>query len=239
MIQQNSNFKKIISTSGINFIFRIVGLGTSFFTSIIITRLFGVGTFGNYSLVFAISQIVAISFTLGIPNTLIKIIGNHNFSYHQSKKLLLKGLKGALCFSIIPIVFFYFGSDFLAETIFHNIELRSYFLIVTVTLPLFIVHEIFLNFLIATKNFMKYNLFMFVIPNILLILFLLLFYQYGFQNQFTFLAFGLAILTTIAAEAITIFELKTQKQTISISTKQLIKTASPLLFSGLFLYLLN
>lgn len=239
MIQQNSNFNKIISTSGINFIFRIVGLGTSFFTSIIITRLFGVGTFGNYSLVFAISQIVAISFTLGIPNTLIKIIGNHNFSYHQSKKLLLKGLKGALCFSIIPIVFFYFGSDFLAETIFHNIELRSYFLIVTVTLPLFIVHEIFLNFLIATKNFMKYNLFMFVIPNVLLILFLLLFYQYGFQNQFTFLAFGLAILTTIVAEAITIFELKTQKQTISISTKQLIKISSPLLFSGLFLYLLN
>lgn len=239
MIQLNSSFIKTISSSGINFIFRIIGLGASFLTSIIITRLFGVGVFGNYSLVFAISQIVAILFTLGIPNTLIKIIGNHNFSHLQSKKLLLKGLKGALCISIIPILFFYFGTDFLAETIFHNTDLRSYFLIVTFTLPLFIVHEIFLYFLIATKNFMKYNLFMFVIPNILLILFLILFYHNGFQNQFTFLAFGLATLMTIISEAITIFELKPQKQTISISTKQLIKTASPLLFSGLFLYLLN
>lgn len=239
MIQLNSSFKKIISSSGINFVFRIFGLGTSFLTSVIITRFFGVGTFGNYSLVFAISQIVAIFFTLGIPNTLIKIIGNHNFSHIQAKKLLLKGLKGALCFSIIPIVFFYFASDFLAETIFHNTNLRSYFLIVTFTLPLFIVHEIFLYFLIATKNFMKFNLFMFVIPNILLIIFLFLFYHNGFQNQFTFLAFGLAILITIVSEAITIFELKSEKQYITISTKQLIRTASPLLFSGLFLYLLN
>ena len=115
MIQLNSSFKKTISTSGINFIYRIVGLGISFLTSIIITRLFGVGTFGNYSLVFAISQIVAILFTLGIPNTLIKIIGNHNFNHLQSKKLLLKGIKGSLLFSILPVIFFYFGSDFFSQ----------------------------------------------------------------------------------------------------------------------------
>jgi len=239
MIQLNSNFKKIISTSGINFIFRIFGLGTSFLTSILITRLFGVGTFGNYSLVFALSQIVALFFTLGIPNTLIKIIGNHNFNNLQAKKLLLKGLKGALLFSVIPIVFFYFGSEFLSTTIFHNTDLKNYFFIVTLSLPLFIVHEIFLYFLIATKNFMKYNLFMFVAPNVLLLLFLFLFYHNGFQNQFTFLAYALAILITVVSEAFTIFELKPQKESISISTKQLIKTASPLLFSGLFLYLLN
>jgi O-antigen/teichoic acid export membrane protein len=80
---------------------------------------------------------------------------------------------------------------------------------------------------------------MFVIPNVLLILFLLLFYHNGLQNYFTFIAFGLAILITIVSEAIAIFELNPHKQTISISTKQLIKISSPLLFSGIFLYLLN
>ena len=56
MFQVNSSFKKLISSSGVNFIFRIFGLGTSFLTTVLITRFFGVGTFGDYSLVFALSQ---------------------------------------------------------------------------------------------------------------------------------------------------------------------------------------
>lgn len=239
MIQLNSSFKKIISSSGVNFIFRIFGLGTSFLTTVLITRFFGVGTFGNYSLVFALSQIIALLFTLGIPNTLIKIIGNNNFSFLQAKRLLIKGLKGALIFSIIPVLFFYFGSQILSQTVFHNTQLINYFLIAAIAIPLFIMHEIFLYFLIATKNFMKYNLFMFVIPNLLLIVFIYIFFNADQNNHYTFIAYALAILITVLLEAATIFELKPQKEAISISTVELIKTASPLLFSGLFMYLLN
>ncbi len=236
---KSQQFRKIISSSGVNFIFRIFGLGTSFLTSVLITRFFGVATFGNYSLVFALSQLIALFFTLGIPNTLIKIIGNQNLNFLQAKRLLIKGLKGSLAFSIIPALFFYFGKDSLSATLFHNTELINYFLIAAISIPLFIVHEIFLYFLIATKNFMKYNLFMFVIPNILLMAFLCLFYYTDKNNYFTFIAFAIAILLTVLLEAFTIFELKPQKETSPISTVALIKTASPLLFSGLFMYLLN
>lgn len=234
-----NSFKKIISSSSVNFLFRIFGLGTSFLITIIITRLFGIQTFGNYSLVFALSQIVALFFTLGIPNTLIKIIGNHNFNFFQAKKLLIKGIKAASIFSVLPILFFFFGADFISQSVFNNIELRNYFLIVAITIPIFIVHEIFLYFLIATKNFMKYNLFMFVLPNVLLLLFLCLFHEFDKKNHYTFIAFSLAVLLTVVMEIMTIFELKPKKESISISTVELIKTASPLLFSGLFLYLLN
>ncbi|CAM4433663.1 oligosaccharide flippase family protein [Flavobacterium terrigena] len=233
------SFKKIFTSSGVNFLFRIFGLGTSFFTTIIITKLFGINTFGNYSLIFAIAQIAALFFTLGIPNTLIKIIGNENFSYLQAKKLLIKGLKGALAFSIIPMFFFYFGATFFSETIFNNVQLKNYFLIISIATPLFVVHEILLYFFIATKKFMKYNFFMFVLPNVLLILFLFLFYNLKFENHFTFIAFSISILLTVLIEVTTIFELKNQQIKSSISTLNLIKTASPLLFSGLFIYLLN
>jgi O-antigen/teichoic acid export membrane protein len=236
---KSNNFSKIISSSGVNFIFRIFGLGTSFFTTILITRLFGVATFGNYSLVFTISQATAIIFTLGIPNTLIKIIGNHDFNYLQAKKLLIKGVKGALLFSIIPVLFFYFGADFLSESIFKNPELKNYFFIVTLSLPLFVLHEIFLYFLIATKNFMKYNFFMFIVPNLLLIGFLFWFYHFEQSGHYTFLAFAFAILLTVFAEVVAIFEVKPQKAAIPFRTLELLKTASPLLFSGLLLYLLN
>ena len=80
---------------------------------------------------------------------------------------------------------------------------------------------------------------MFVIPNILLILFLFLFFTLDKNNYFTFIAFSLSIFITVLLEALTIFELKQQEATISISTLELIKTASPLLFSSLFIYLLN
>ncbi|MGK4566563.1 flippase [Flavobacterium sp. 3HN19-14] len=235
----SDSFKKIISSSGVNFIFRIFGLGTSFLTTIIITRLFGVGTYGNYALIFTIAQATAIIFTLGIPNTLIKIIGNHNFSHKKAKKLLIKGLKAALAISLIPMLFFYFGASMLSEDVFNSPKLINYFLIVTIALPLFVVHEIFLYFLIATKNFMKYNFFMFIVPNVLLIAFLVIFYYADKTGAFTFLAFAMAILLTVLMEAFTIFEIKPDKEQIPFTTLALLKTASPLMFSGLFLYLLN
>jgi O-antigen/teichoic acid export membrane protein len=155
MIQLNNSFKKIISSSGVNFIFRIFGLITSFLSTILISRLYGVTTMGNYSLVFTISQAAAIIFTLGIPNTLIKIIGNHDYNYLQAKKLLLKGIKGVLLFSTIPVLIFYLGGDFLAKTVFSNIELKNYFWIITISLPLFILHEIFLYFFLFIKSINK------------------------------------------------------------------------------------
>lgn len=239
MINLSDNFKALISSSGTNFLFRIFGLVTAFLTTFIITRLYGMTTFGNYSLVFTISQATAMIFTLGVPNTFIKIIGNHNFNYYQAKQLLIKGLKGVLFFSIVPIVIFFFFAGFLADTVFSNPDLKNYFLIVTISLPLFVVHELFLYFLIATKKFIKYNLFMFLVPNVLLIVFLTFFYYLNLDGHYTFTAFALAIAFTVVTEAYTIFERKPTRHEMPFRTRDLLRTASPLMFSGLLLYLLN
>lgn len=234
-----SDFKKVVSSSGVNFIFRIAGLAFSFGTTIIITRLFGVDIFGNYSIAFTVSQATAIVFTLGIPNTMIKLIGNHNFNYNQAKQLLIKGLKAAALLSLVPASVFYFGSEYLAVSVFHNARLEHYFLAVTVSLPLFVMHEILLYFLIATKSFIKYNLFMFVVPNVLLIGFLLLSFYLHQPEYFAFIAFCASIFVTVIAESIVIFERNPPKESMPYRTMQLLKIASPLMFSGLMLYLLN
>jgi O-antigen/teichoic acid export membrane protein len=233
------DLRKTIASSGVSFIFRIFGLATSFFTTLLITRLFGVGVYGNYALIFTVSQAAGLILTFGIPNTLIKIIGNHNLDYRQAKKLLAKALKITLILSIIPILIFYFGSSYLAINIFENQKLINYFLIVSFSLPLFVVHEIFIYFLIATKNFMKYNFFMFVVPNVLLLLFLLLINNINLSDYFTFLAFSVSILITVLLEFLTIFKLEKNNATIPFTSITLLKTASPLMFSGLLLYLLN
>lgn len=235
----SNSFIKTITSSGVTFLFRIFGLFCSFLTTLLITKWFGIADYGNYSLVFTIAQASALIFTLGIPNTLIQIIGNHGFNYGKAKKLAAKGLKVTLLISIFPVTFFYFGSDFLAIDIFHNQLLINYFLIVALTLPLFIIHEIMIYFFIATKSFMKYNLFMYVVPNLLLLIFLSLFFYFNLSGYFTFSAFALAILITVLIEIFVVFELKKTNETIPFNSILLLKTASPLMFSGLLLYLLN
>ena len=222
-----------------NIQFRIFGLGISFLIVLLINRFFGVATFGEYSLIITISQASTILVTFGIPNTLIKIIGNGNYDYPAAKKILIKGCKITLLFALIPMLFFYLGSFFLSHSIFKNANLYTYFLVIAVSIPLFVVHEIFVYFFIATKSFLKFNLFMFVVPNVLLMGFLVLFHFLGKGTYFTFLAFTLSIFITVIIEIITIFDWKPKDKVEVQSTKELLKTASPLFFSGFLMYLLN
>ena len=131
----NAEEKKIISSSGINFMFRIFGLGISFVVMIFITKWFGLGTYGNYSLVFTISQAAAMIFALGIPNAMVKIVGNEGLDFKQAKKLLLKGVKITLLLCLVPMLFFLLGSGFLSGYVFKNTP-QNYFLIVSISLPL-------------------------------------------------------------------------------------------------------
>lgn len=231
--------KNLIVSFVKNIQFRIFGLGISFLIVLLVNRFFGVGTFGEYSLVMTISQLCTLFVTFGIPNTLIKIIGNGNYNYPAAKKILIKGLKITLLFALIPMVFFYFGGHFLSHSIFKNENLYKYFLVIALSIPILVAHEIFIYFFIATKNFFKFNLFMFVIPNILLIAFLILFHFLGKGQYFTFLAFSLAIFFTVFFEIITVFEWKPKENVEVQSTKMLLKMATPLFFNGFLLYLLN
>lgn len=236
----SQNFKKVISSSGITLIFRIFGLATSFLSTILITRFFGLANFGNYSLIFTICQACAMIFALGIPAALIKIVGNHNMDLRQAKSLLKRGIKITCYFAILPVVIFYAGASFFSTTVFKNELLVPYFVITAVALPLSILHELFLYFFIATRNFIKFNLFMFVLPNLFLIASLLLFYYFDFSGPYTFLAYAISILLVIIFEAIVIFEFKvSEKIESSITSKELLATASPMMFSSLLLYLLN
>jgi O-antigen/teichoic acid export membrane protein len=127
----------------------------------------------------------------------------------------------------------------LSHSIFKNENLYKYFLVIALSIPILVAHEIFIYFFIATKNFFKFNLFMFVIPNILLIGFLILFHFLGKGQYFTFLAFSLAIFFTVFFEIITVFEWKPKENVEVQSTKMLLKMATPLFFNGFLLYLLN
>ena len=234
----NAEVKKIISSSGINFMFRIFGLVISFVVMIFITKWFGLGTYGNYSIVFTISQAAAMIFALGIPNALVKIVGSEGLDSRQAKKLLLKGVKITLSLCLVPMLLFLLGSGFLSSRVFENTP-QNYFLIVSVSLPLFILHELFLYYFVATKNFLKFSIFMFFVPNVLLILLLYIAYHMGYAGEYTFVCFTISVLLTIVLEMFFIFELAPNKEQVMVTSGGLFKIASPMMFSGIMLYLLN
>lgn len=234
-----NSLKKIIKTSGLNLLFRLIGLGSSFLIVLIVSRLFGLENYGLYSLSFTISQATALLFALGIPNALIFIKGNHSLEIKESKALLFKGVKMVLFASVIPILLFAFCSNVIANNLFFKPDLEQFLFITSITIPFLIIHELFLYHFISQKSFLRYNLFMFLFPNLFLTLFLLFFYYLEKSNFYTFLSFTIAIIFTVILEFILIYESKLPRISHKISAKQLFKIASPMLFSGLMIYLLN
>jgi O-antigen/teichoic acid export membrane protein len=211
----------------------------NFLITFYITKNYGEGVYGNFSLIFTILQASTMIFALGLPNALINYLGLNKIDDHFSQYLLKKGVKIILVAAIIPSLLFYLMKDVIAVDIFRNKNLISYIVVVAVTLPFFIIQEFFLNFLIATKNFVKFNIFMFVIPNMLFLL-LLVFISISAENQYlVILYYAVSVAVTVVIQSFFVFK-KHQKQEIErLSSKKILQFSSPMMISSLMLFLLN
>lgn len=239
IINQSITFKQILQSGGITLVYRIVGLLLNFFITFLITRKYGEGVFGNYSLIFTLIQASTMIFSLGLPNAMINYLGIYKIDDCFSQFLLKKGLKIILAVSFIPSLLYILLANVIAVDIFSNQNLISYILVIGITLPFFIVHEFILNFFVATKKFQKYNLFMFIVPNILFLC-LLLFFSISSENQFyTILFYSLSVAFTGIIELFFVFKKPTNKKEHSLSSKEIIQFSSPMMLSSLMLFLLN
>lgn len=216
-----------------------MGLFLNFFITFFITKSYGETIYGSYSLVFTILQASTMIFALGLPNALISYLGLHQINDHFSQFLLKKGLKIILLVAIIPSILFFALKEFIAVTIFDDKNLIEYLKIIAFTLPFAIIHEFILNFFIATKKFLKFNLFMFVVPNIVFLAMLLIF-SVSQQNQaLTILFYTIAIAVTLIFECFFAFKKHDIQEFEKLSAKQIIRFSSPMMLSSLMLFLLN
>ncbi len=229
----------MLMSGGTTLIYRVIGLFLNFFITFFITKQFGEGVFGNYSLTFTILQASTMIFALGLPNALINYLGLHKIDDHFSQFLLRKGLKIILLTAIIPSIFYFMLKNVIAIDIFKNKHLISYLVVVAFLLPISIIHEFFLNFFIATKNFLKFNVFMFVIPNIIFLTLLLLFTITKEKGYLTLLFYAVAVLITVIIETFFVFKKHTKVAIEKLSSKQILQFSSPMMLSSLMLFLLN
>jgi O-antigen/teichoic acid export membrane protein len=234
-----SNLKYLLGKGGISFLFRMLGMGLSFYIIDLVSNAYNVDTYGNFSLVQSTILVLTMIFTLGIQNVLIINVATTNpDDYSTQLNILFKAIKLILFTSIIPIIVIYFFSKFIAINIFSKEILEQDFKNIALLLLPFLLHEIILYFFIARKKFISFGLFMFVLPNTFFILSVLICNKILIQNINVTLLYGLSFLITFLIEIIYIYK---PFKIISnvISYKEIIKNALPMMTSGLLLLLLN
>jgi len=101
-----------------------------------------------------------------------------------------------------------------------------------------IIYEITFYYFIAQKKIITYGLFAFL-PNVIFLLLLFIFKQYHFKPYFNFLAYVLSIIITTLFGVILIFKDKYIKAETKISIREILKKSTPMMVSGIFLFLLN
>lgn len=233
-----SSLKQLFLSGGVTFIFRIGGLGLNFLVTYFITYFFDDKALGNYILAFTLCQATAIIFALGMPNALISHLANKPIKHPFAQFMLRRGLFILVLVSAIPFLVYFFGSEFISLEIFNNSSLESYIVIAALTVPVMILHEFILYFFIATGNFMKFNIFMFIVPSLIFILLLLGFHDN--PSYYTLVFYLLSITLVLITELF--FALKQYTSidnTTRISIKNIVTYSFPMMFSSIMLYLLN
>ena len=228
---------KLFVSGGLTFLFRIGGLGINFLVMLIITNQYGDKVYGSYSLVFTLAQAAGLLFALGFPNALVSHLGLRSMNDPFSQQMFRKGLGILAAITLIPFLLFFFGADYIAEYVFGSKQLSDYILIAAFTIPAMMLHEFVLYFFIATGNFIKFNIFMFLVPNIILLL--LLFFITNIPGSYTFLFYTISVVGVLAIECVFALKKYSGSKEKTMSAKAMIKYASPMMFSGLMLYLLN
>jgi len=228
----------ILKKGGLIFLFRMLSMSFTFFTTWYISTVYGESNFGRFSLALTVLQIIFLFFALGLPNVFLAFTGS--FSDDKLKKgFLIKASKIVLLVSIIPVPCTFFGAGLIANTIFEKESLLVYFQVAAFAIPFMILHEIICYYFISINKLFIYGLLLFVIPNVFFTLFLIGSHYFNLPEHYTFLDYSLGIAITVFIGFSLAF-FKCRKYNLpNLSFKEILKKSIPMMFGSMFLLLLN
>ena len=238
-LKENYDLSEILLNGVSTFVFKITGLLLAYLVMLFITRSFGSAVFGRYSIAITFSQLLVLVFTFGLPVAMIRLLTDiDHFDKQPKTNFLKKVMTITLISSMIISISLFFLSEIIAIHLFKDQSLIVYFKILSYFIIPLMFHEVLLNFFRGTKEFKKYNLFMFVLPSLL---FLGIFYWLlkSYANEFiTILSFGLSIAIVFIIELI-LYALLNYATKKNYSTNKLFQLSFPMMLSSTVLFLLN
>jgi O-antigen/teichoic acid export membrane protein len=175
---------------------------------------------------------------LGLPYAFVSFTGEFD-NVNKIRGFLIKTIKIAIVSAVIPTILYFVFAESISNYIFKKVTLTPYIIILSLSIPFLVLHEILSYYFLSIKKFITYGLFIFISPNVFFLALLLLFKQFKFAPYFTFLAYSLSIFITVVIGLIVVFIKKPLIEYPLTTTKEILNKSIPMMMSGIFLVLLN
>ncbi len=231
-------FNSIFKKGGVIFVFKLIAMLISFFTYWFIPNEFGESELGLFTLALTILQLSYLIFALGLPHAFLAFTGGFENNYLK-KGFLLKSSLIAILVSLLPCCILFYSSNFIAETIFKKEDFSIFLSITAIAIPFMILHEILCYFFLSVGKHLIYSLSLFIIPNVLFSVFLLLSSHFNLPPYSVFLSYVLGFFITTIFGYLLVFGKDLKFIIPQISTPNILKKSFPMMVGTIFLLLLN
>jgi O-antigen/teichoic acid export membrane protein len=233
--------KQLIKKSGAVLFLRIVGMAFSFLAVLFISNFYGAEVYGRYSLSITLLQFLILIFSLGLTSSVIKLTSDVNF--FRNKKPLNRYLFNSMVLLFLSMLIcsllLYFFKQQLAITIFNDVKIISYFNYLSLFIVFGAFHVFFSEYIRGRGKFIHYGVFMYVLPNLLLIAFLF----YGKYNNYNEDFIIISYLLSLAILSIVLLYFVPKREALMIkksySYRSLLSLSIPMMFSATFIFITN
>jgi O-antigen/teichoic acid export membrane protein len=220
---------------------RILGMILAYVSMLLISNLYGAEVFGRYSLALTSLQFLILFASLGITTSVVKLTADRkNFDgIKPLNQYLSKSVVLLLLSSVLTSILIYSTKDFFAIKVFKDPELVNYFTKMAYLFGGCLFFTFLVEYVRGRQKFIQYGFFIYIVPNALLIGFLLYFSKLNQDSSNSFFSYLLALSITFFGLLVYFPFKKINKKTNHLSYSNLLNLSLPMMFSSAFVFILN
>jgi len=233
----NRHVKEIFKGSSIAFVLKIIGFITGYIFTFLISIYYGAKGVGMYSLSFTVLSISGMLGALGTQTSILRFVGQFSAenSFHKIRSLYKKILMLVIPSSLIIAFTLFFFSETIARSIFHNESLAKAFMIISLSIPFFVMNSVHVE-MIRGMKIIKFSEYL-RSANTTFFSAILIFSMHFFVSNYylPIAAFAASIgLTFIFSTSYVIRKMNTfpKQGPDSLSSKDLLKTSLPMMMTA-------
>ncbi|QJA05899.1 flippase [Thermosulfurimonas marina] len=179
-INGDPHLKELIKGSLTFFVLRVLGFAVAYIFTLSVTRNLGAGAWGIFALCLTVLQITSVIGRLGLDTALLRFIAQYNAQGKgaTARSIYLKSLILVVPFSLSLSVALYFLAPVLSEKVFGKSYLTPYLRFTVLAVIPFVLLYINSESLRAFKKIKEYTIFQNLLPFLIALFFLGIFFTY-------------------------------------------------------------
>ena len=231
------HLKDLVKGSAITFILKMGGMGLSYVLIYLISKQLGAEGVGFFNLMLQILTVLGMVLGLGMNIAVLRYVGQFNNEEQRPKMrdLYRHFLRTVAPLTLLVGILLYFGADYIVQWTGKDKEYADGLKMVGIVLPFFTINQISVEFIRGLKQLQISEL----VRSVLRPLVMIIGIYFLFWNNLTkmdviyLLVVGLIINSLVSRWAIWKKLKSIPKQPLAFERKELLKTASPMMVTGI------